>query len=298
MTAAGTLTLVATPIGNLGDFSPRAAETLASADVIACEDTRVTRKLLRLTGTATQARMVPYHDHNGAEMRPWLIAELEQGRRVVLVSDAGTPLISDPGYKLVAACRAQGIPVESVPGPSAVLTALAVSGLPSDRFMFAGFIASASGARRTQITELAGLTATTIWFETPARLAQSLADMAEIMGQRQAVIARELTKMHEEVIRGDLAELASQIASKQRLKGEIVLVVAGKPAKASAFDDDQLAAMLRAELEGQRLRDAVKSVVETTGLPRNQIYRLALDLTAGADKGPGKHLDTGPVPDG
>jgi len=286
MTAAGTLTLVATPIGNLGDFSSRAAETLASAEVIACEDTRVTRKLLRLTGTTTSARMVPYHDHNGAEMRPWIIEQLTTGRRVVLVSDAGTPLISDPGYKLVAACHELGIAVRSVPGPSAVLAALAVSGLPSDRFMFAGFLANAASARRTQIAELADLTATTIWFETPSRLAQSLADMAEIMGGRQAVIARELTKMHEEVIRGDLAELASQIASMSRLKGEIVVLVAGKQPEASEFDNDQLTAMLRAELDGQRLRDAVKSVVETTGMPRNQIYRMALELTAGKDPTP------------
>ena len=294
MTATGTLILVATPIGNLGDFSPRAAETLAAAELIACEDTRVTRKLLRLTGTNTEARMVPYHDHNGAEMRPWIITQLEQGRSVVLVSDAGTPLVSDPGYKLVAACREQGIPVQSIPGPSAVLAALAVSGLPSDRFMFAGFLASAAGARRTQITELSDLAATTIWFEAPARLAQSLSDMAEIMGPRQAVVARELTKMHEEVLRGDLAELAMQIAGMERLKGEIVLLVAGKPADASAFDDDQLAAMLRAELEGQRLRDAVKSVVETTGMPRNRIYRLALALTADTDKRPDTSPNTSP----
>ncbi|MGB2495337.1 MAG: 16S rRNA (cytidine(1402)-2'-O)-methyltransferase [Candidatus Puniceispirillaceae bacterium] len=286
MTAAGTLILVATPIGNLGDFSPRAAEVLTAADVIACEDTRVTRKLLRLTGTVTSARMVPYHDHNGAEMRPWIIEQLAKGRRVALVSDAGTPLVSDPGYKLVAACREQDIPVESVPGPSAVLAALAISGLPSDRFMFAGFLAGATGARRTQITELSNLAATTIWFETPARLAQSLSDMAEIMGRREAVIARELTKMHEEVIRGDLADLASRIASMARLKGEIVLLVAGKPDDETAFDDDQLAAMLRAELDGQRLRDAVKSVVETTGMPRNRVYRLALQLTADTQTAP------------
>lgn len=286
MTTAGTLILVATPIGNLGDFSPRAAEVLTTADVIACEDTRVTRKLLRLTGTVTSARMVPYHDHNGAEMRPWIIEQLAKGRRVALVSDAGTPLVSDPGYKLVAACREQDIPVESVPGPSAVLAALAISGLPSDRFMFAGFLAGATGARRTQITELSNLAATTIWFETPARLAQSLSDMVEIMGRREAVIARELTKMHEEVIRGDLADLASRIASMARLKGEIVLLVAGKPDDETAFDDDQLAAMLRAELDGQRLRDAVKSVVETTGMPRNRVYRLALQLTADTQTAP------------
>ncbi|MEC8642676.1 MAG: 16S rRNA (cytidine(1402)-2'-O)-methyltransferase [Pseudomonadota bacterium] len=286
MTATGTLVLVATPIGNLGDFSPRAAKILVAADVIACEDTRVTRKLLRLTGTATSARMVPYHDHNGAEMRPKIIEQLEGGRLVALVSDAGTPLISDPGYKLVAACRERGIRVESVPGPSAVLAALAVSGLPSDRFMFAGFLASAAGARRTQITELSDLAATTIWFETPARLAQSLSDMAEIMGPRQAVVARELTKMHEEVLRGDLAGLASQLADTARLKGEIVVLVAGRSRDGAAPDDDQIAAMLRAELEGQRLRDAVRAVAQTTGLPRNRIYRLALALTADADPAP------------
>ena len=286
MTATGTLVLVATPIGNLGDFSPRAAKILVAADVIACEDTRVTRKLLRLTGTATSARMVPYHDHNGAEMRPRIIEQLEGGRLVALVSDAGTPLISDPGYKLVAACRERGIRVESVPGPSAVLAALAVSGLPSDRFMFAGFLASAAGARRTQITELSDLAATTIWFETPARLAQSLSDMAEIMGPRQAVVARELTKMHEEVLRGDLAGLASQLADTARLKGEIVVLVAGRSRDGAAPDDDQIAAMLRAELEGQRLRDAVRAVAQTTGLPRNRIYRLALALTADADPAP------------
>ncbi|MEL0302973.1 MAG: ribosomal RNA small subunit methyltransferase I, partial [Rhodobiaceae bacterium] len=224
-------------------------------------------------------------DHNGAEMRPWIIAQLEQGRSVALVSDAGTPLVSDPGYKLVAACREQGIPVQSVPGPSAVLAALAVSGLPSDRFMFAGFLASAGGARRSQITELSDLAATTIWFETPARLAQSLSDMAQIMGPRRAVVARELTKMHEEVLRGDLAELATQIAGMPRLKGEIVVLVAGRSNDEPAFDDDQLTAMLRAELDGQRLRDAVKSVVETTGLPRNRIYRLALQLNADTNAG-------------
>ncbi|MED5314315.1 MAG: 16S rRNA (cytidine(1402)-2'-O)-methyltransferase [Pseudomonadota bacterium] len=289
MSASGTLTIVATPIGNLGDFTPRAAATLAGADVIACEDTRTTRKLLRLTGTASTARMVPYHDHNGAEMRPWLLEQLEAGRQVALVSDAGTPLVSDPGYKLVAACRDAGITVVAVPGASAVLAALTVSGLPSDRFMFAGFLPAAEGARRLQITELAELTATTIWFETPARIACSLTDMADILGPRDAVIARELTKLHEEILRGTLDELAARLASGPALKGEIVLLVAGRSRDDEAMDDAQLAAMLRAELEGQRLRDAVKSVVEMTGLPRNRVYRLALELTG---DGPNRRQDT------
>ncbi|MED5304045.1 MAG: 16S rRNA (cytidine(1402)-2'-O)-methyltransferase [Pseudomonadota bacterium] len=288
MSASGTLTIVATPIGNLGDFTPRAAAALAGADVIACEDTRTTRKLLRLTGNASTASMVPYHDHNGAEMRPWLLEQLEAGRKVALVSDAGTPLVSDPGYKLVAACRDAGITVVAVPGASAVLAALTVSGLPSDRFMFAGFLPAAEGARRSQITELAELTATTIWFETPARMARSLTDMADILGPRDAVIARELTKLHEEILRGTLDELAARLASGPALKGEIVLLVAGRSRDDEAMDDAQLAAMLRAELEGQRLRDAVKSVVEMTGLPRNRVYRLALELTG---DGPNRRQD-------
>ena len=275
---AGTLTLVATPIGNLGDFSPRAAEALGQAEIIACEDTRITRKLLNLTGTSTTARLVAYHDHNGARMRPWLLEQLAAGRAVALVSDAGTPLISDPGYKLVAACRDREIPVLSVPGPSAVLAALAVSGLPTDQFMFAGFLASTTSARRAQITEIATLKATTIWFETPSRLSQSLADMAEILGQREAVVARELTKLHEEVIRGDCHDLAERFAGGKPPRGEIVLLVAGAPRDAGATDDATLDAMLRAEMDGQRLRDAVRAVVEATGLPRNRVYRAALRI--------------------
>ena len=288
MSASGTLTLVATPIGNLGDFTPRAAKALASADVIACEDTRITRKLLRLTSTATTAMMVPYHDHNGAEMRPWLLEQLGTGRQVALVSDAGTPLVSDPGYKLVAACREHGITVVAAPGASAVLAALTVSGLPSDRFMFAGFLPVAEGARRSQITELAELSATTIWFETPARIVRSLTDMADILGPRDAVIARELTKLHEEVLHGTLDELAARLSSGPALKGEIVLLVAGRSHNDNDMDDTQLAAMLRAELQGQRLRDAVQSVVEITGLPRKRVYRLALDLTG---DGPNRRKD-------
>ena len=273
----GTLTLVATPIGNLGDFAPRAAEALGEADIIACEDTRVTRKLMTLTGTTSSARLAAYHDHNGATVRPWLLEQLAAGLNVALVSDAGTPLISDPGYKLVAACRDRSIPVVAVPGPSAVLAALAVSGLPTDRFLFAGFLAGSRSARRDQITELASLRATLIWFETPARIAASLADMAEILGPRQAAVTRELTKLHEEVRCGTLAALAEDMAA-NRPKGEIVLVVGGKPQTDEDIDDTTLDAMLRAEMDGQRLRDAVRAVVEATGLPRNRVYRAALAL--------------------
>jgi len=281
---AGTLTLVATPIGNLGDFPPRAAKVLAEAEIIACEDTRVTRKLLNLTGTTTRARLVAYHDHNGAKIRPWLLQQLADGRSVALVSDAGTPLVSDPGYKLVAACREQDIPVLSVPGPSAVLAALAVSGLPTDQFIFAGFLAATKTARRAQITELAALRATIIWFETPSRLARSLADIAEILGPRQAVVARELTKLHEEVLRGPCDALAARIGGGKPLKGEVVLLVSGADRDSAKIDAATLNAMLRAELQGQRLRDAVRSVTETTGLPRNRVYRAALELNG--DGGP------------
>ena len=276
--STGTLILVATPIGNLGDFSPRGGEALAEADIIACEDTRVTRKLLTLTATSTNARLVAYHDHNGAAMRPRLLEHLAAGRNVVLVSDAGTPLISDPGYKLVAACREQGIPVTSVPGPSAVLAALAISGLPTDRFMFAGFVPSTTTARQEAFRELASLSATSIWFATPSKLATCLADMAEIFGQRQAVITRELTKLHEEVLQGTLSDLATSLSGGAPLKGEIVLVVAGRARDEAGIDDATLDAMLRAELEGQRLREAVKSVVASTGLARNHVYRRALQL--------------------
>ena len=276
---SGTLTLVATPIGNLGDFAPRAAEVLAGADIIACEDTRVTRKLMSLTGTTSDAKLTAYHDHNGASVRPWLLDQLAAGRNVALVSDAGTPLISDPGYKLVAACRDAGIPVVSVPGPSAVLAALAVSGLPTDRFFFAGFLAGSKSARREQITELAGLRATLIWFETPSRIAASLADMAEILGPRPAAVTRELTKLHEEVRCGSLGMLVTELQA-NRPKGEIVLVVGGKPDTDEEIDEKTLDAMLRAELDGQRLRDAVRAVVEATGLPRNRVYRTALAIDA------------------
>ena len=281
MMTAGTLIIVATPIGNLGDLPPRGAEALAKADIIACEDTRVTRKLLTLTATSTSARLVAYHDHNGAAMRPKLLAHLAAGRNVVLVSDAGTPLISDPGYKLVAACREQGIPVTSVPGPSAVLAALAISGLPTDRFMFAGFVPSTATARQETFRELASLSATIVWFATPSRLAACLGDMTEAFGPRQAAIARELTKLHEEVLRGTLDELATMLADIPPLKGEIVLVVAGRSRNETGIDDATLDAMLRAELDGQRLRDAVKSVVASTGLARNHVYRRALMLHEG-----------------
>ena len=278
MTRAGTLSIVATPIGNLGDFSPRAAAVLAAADIIACEDTRVTKKLLRLTGTSVSGKIVSYHDHNGEKMRPYLIERISQGDHVALVSDAGTPLISDPGYKLVAACRGHGLRVTTTPGPSAAVAALTISGLPSDRFLFAGFVPTALKARKKQFAELASLSATSIWFDTPSRLARSLSDMASVFGNRQACVAREITKLHEEVLHGSLGGLAADLQAKPPMKGEVVIVVAGRNIEDTLIDDDALAAMLRAEMDGQRLRDAVAAVVAATGVAKNRVYKLALEI--------------------
>ena len=278
MTSAGTLSIVATPIGNLGDFSPRAAEVLAAADIIACEDTRVTKKLLRLTGTSISGKIVAYHDHNGEKMRPYLIERISQGDHVALVSDAGTPLISDPGYKLVAACRGHGLRVTTTPGPSAAIAALTISGLPSDRFLFAGFVPTALKAREKQFAELASLSATSIWFDTPSRLARSLSDMASVFGNRQACVAREITKLHEEALHGSLGGLAADLQAKPPMKGEVVIVVAGRNIEDTLIDDDALAAMLRAEMDGQRLRDAVAAVVAATGVAKNRVYKLALEI--------------------
>ena len=278
MTRAGTLSIVATPIGNLGDFSPRAAEVLAAADIIACEDTRVTKKLLRLTGTSISGKIVAYHDHNGKKMRPYLIERISQGDHVALVSDAGTPLISDPGYKLVAACRGHGLRVTTTPGPSAAIAALTISGLPSDRFLFAGFVPTALKAREKQFAELASLSATSIWFDTPSRLARSLSDMASVFGNRQACVAREITKLHEEALHGSLGGLAADLQAKPPMKGEVVIVVAGRNIEDTLIDDDALAAMLRAEMDGQRLRDAVAAVVAATGVAKNRVYKLALEI--------------------
>ena len=203
------LHLVATPIGNLRDITLRALEVLAAADVIACEDTRVTRKLLDHYGIATP--LTPYHDHNAAEARPKLLARLAAGAAVALVSDAGTPLVSDPGFKLVRAAREAGHAVTALPGASAVLAALAVAALPTDRFFFEGFLPPKEGQRRARIADLARIPATLVLFETGPRLAASLADLAAGLGPREAAICRELTKLHEEVRRGDLAALAQRL---------------------------------------------------------------------------------------
>ena len=278
---SGCLQIVSTPIGNLGDLSVRAASALEQADIIACEDTRTTRKLLALTGRSTAAHLVPYHDHNGATMRPRLLADIADGKVVVLVSDAGTPLISDPGYKLVAACHEHGFTVTSIPGPSAPLAALAVSGLPSDQFMFAGFLPSTAKACRNAIQQVSRVPMTMIWFESPRRLCRTLETMADVLGPRLGVVARELTKMHEEIIRAPLPELAAIFRQRETIKGELVLLVEGFQASDAEFDDVDLAVLLRQEMTKSSLRDAVNAVADMTGLPRRNVYQFALSLSDG-----------------
>jgi 16S rRNA (cytidine1402-2'-O)-methyltransferase len=271
---------VATPIGNLGDMSFRALDALRGVDLIACEDTRVTGKLLAAFGIATA--MIPYHEHNAERTRPRLLAKLAQGARLALVSDAGTPLISDPGYKLVRAAAAAGIAVSIVPGASAVLAALALSGLPTDRFLFAGFLPAKSAQRRKALAELRPIAATLVFFETAPRLAATLADAAAILGPRAIAVCRELTKLHEEVRRARLDELARAYAGGAETRGEFVIVVA-PPAEAPAADTD-VDALLRGALARVSVKDAVGEVALATGRPRREVYQRALALNkAGND---------------
>lgn len=269
------LHLVATPIGNLGDLSPRAVATLAAADLILAEDTRTSGRLLQHAGISR--RMTPYHEHNAARVRPEVIARLRQGARVALVADAGTPLISDPGYKLVREATLAGIEVFAVPGPSAVLAALVVSGLPTDRFLFQGFLPAKAGARRQVLEEIGGLRATLVLFESPRRLADTLALLAEVLGPRPAAVARELTKRFEEVRRGTLAELASHYAAEGPPRGEVVIVVGG--AEAAAAAEDEVERALDEALAEMPPGRAATAVARATGRPRAELYRLALQRT-------------------
>lgn len=271
------LWIVATPIGNLSDVTLRALEVLAAADVIACEDTRVTARLLNAHGIDTA--MVSYHEHNAERVRPGLIQRLEKGETVALVSDAGTPLVSDPGYKLVRAAHAAGVPVSTAPGPSAALAALVLSGLPSDRVLFAGFLPAKAAARRKALAELAAVPATLVVFESPRRLAATLADMAGALGRREAAVAREITKLHEEVRRGGLAGLAEHYREAGAPRGEVAIVVGPPEARpGEGVDAAGLDARLRAALAEMSVRDAAASVAAATGLPRRQVYARALAL--------------------
>src|SRR5580698_1838680 len=255
--AAPGLHIVATPIGNLRDITLRALATLAGADLIACEDTRVKRKLLDRYAIVTP--LTPYHDHNATAARPRLLQRLAEGAAIALVSDAGTPLVSDPGYKLVRAVQEAGYSVTSLPGPSAPLAALAVAGLPTDQFFFAGFLPPKQTARRARIAELARIPATLVFFETGPRVAATLADLAAGLGLREAALCRELTKLHEEVRRGDLETLARTYAAGGELRGEIVLVIA-PPAAQEQPNADDAETLLRQALARVSLKDAVGEV--------------------------------------
>jgi len=273
------LIIISTPIGNLGDITQRAAHLLAQADIIACEDTRQTRKLLSLLSISSSAELWAYHDHNGAKVRPKLINVMKAGQQVALASDAGTPLISDPGYKLVTACLENDIPITAAPGPTAPIVALTLSGLPSDRFSFQGFVPQKKKAARDALEESRLLTMTQIWFETPKRLSETLNMMAEIYGNRHCVIARELTKLHETLYRGMLADLAKQFEGATILKGELVLVVEGADKHVSQVSIEKATELLRARMHKMSLRDAVEEVEDLSRLPRKQIYQLALSIS-------------------
>ncbi|MEZ5773168.1 MAG: 16S rRNA (cytidine(1402)-2'-O)-methyltransferase [Hyphomicrobiaceae bacterium] len=279
---ASGLHIVATPIGNLGDVTIRALATLARADLVCCEDTRHTRRLLERYGIDRPMR--PYHEHNAERERPRLIAELGRGARIALVSDAGTPLVSDPGFKLVREAAAAGLAVWTLPGPSAALAALTLAGLPTDEFLFAGFLPARQGARRERIKALAAQSATLIFYEAPSRIAETLADLAELLGaSRPAALARELTKIHEEVRRGPLSELATAING-QEVKGEcVILVGAGEAAGAGAEEIRQ--ALGAAFARGATLRDAVRQVTGDLAVQRNRVYEIAIALKDGRSDG-------------
>jgi 16S rRNA (cytidine1402-2'-O)-methyltransferase len=274
----GRLEVVATPIGNLQDLSERARASLAQADVIAAEDTRHTLALLQTIGVSRP--MVSLHAHNEAQRVPEILARLEAGDVVVLVSDAGTPLLSDPGFGLVREAARAGIDVRVVPGPSAITAALAVAGLPTDRFCFEGFLSSHARERRTQLESLASETRTLVFFEAPHRIAQTLADFAEVFGSaRRAAVARELTKIHETIYRGTFAELLEQSQADENFeRGEITLVVEGARASESQVDEAQLRKMLSVLLKELPTGKAASVVAQLTGAKRNDVYALALTL--------------------
>lgn len=270
------LYLVATPIGNLADITLRALATLARADVIYCEDTRHSRTLVAHYGINRTLR--PYHEHNAEEQRPRILADLARGARIALISDAGTPLVSDPGYKLVRDCISAGHTVVAIPGASAVMTSICVAGLPTDTFLFAGFLPPRSGARQTRIAELAAVPATLIFFEAPTRLAETLTDLAATLGSRPAAVARELTKLHEDIQRGPLSELAAHFESAPP-KGEIVILV-GPPGNDAASDETIMSA-LESALAHMSLRDAAKAVAERLSAPKARVYDLGLKMKSG-----------------
>ncbi|MEU0655258.1 16S rRNA (cytidine(1402)-2'-O)-methyltransferase [Streptomyces albogriseolus] len=269
----GTLVLAGTPIGDISDAPPRLAEELAGADVVAAEDTRRLRRLTQALGVTPKGRVVSYFEGNETARTPELVEELAGGARVLLVTDAGMPSVSDPGYRLVAAAVERDIRVTAVPGPSAVLTALALSGLPVDRFCFEGFLPRKAGERLGRLREVADERRTLVYFEAPHRLDDTLAAMAEVFGaERRAAVCRELTKTYEEVRRGPLAELAAWAA--EGVRGEITVVVEGAPEKGPGeIDDAELVRRVRVREEaGERRKEAIAAVAAEAGLPKRQVF--------------------------
>jgi 16S rRNA (cytidine1402-2'-O)-methyltransferase len=276
------LYVVATPIGNLQDVSFRALSVLAAADAVLAEDTRVTKTLLAHYGITTP--LIAYHEHSNEAVRERMIHRIREGQALALVSDAGTPLVSDPGYKLVKAAIEEGLPVTPIPGPSAVMTALVVSGLPTDRFFFEGFLPPKSAARRTRLAEIGAIPGTLMLFEAPHRLPEMLVDAAAVLGERQAVVARELTKMFETVRRGPLPELAATFAEEGPPKGEIVVLI-GEATKAmqAAEVDAVLDEKLQAALATHSIKDSATLVAEELGIPKREAYARALALAKARD---------------
>ena len=271
----GTLYLVATPIGNLADITHRALQVLSDVDLIACEDTRHTHKLLNHYGITTKS--ISYHEHNEQQRAAELIDRLKQGTSIAVVSDAGTPSISDPGFRLVRAAIENEIVVVPVPGPSALITALIAAGLPTDEFFFAGFLPSRTNARRTRLGELQSVPGTLIFYEAPHRLAATLQDAYEILGEREAVVARELTKLHEEIRRGLLSKLAADYTEKTDLRGEIVVLIDRNVIGAAAIEAVSVSALVdQFERDGWDHRAALKKAARELGLSRAEAYRKLL----------------------
>ncbi len=274
------LHLIATPIGAARDITLRALDLLAGCDVLVAEDTRSLRRLMEIHGLTVGGRpLLAYHDHNGAQMRPKIMGYLQAGKSVLYASEAGTPLVADPGYQLARATIAEGHALHSAPGPSALLAALTVAGLPSDRFTFLGFAPSQSGARRKFLQEAAKLPTTLVFYESPKRISRFLGELCEVLGaEREAALCRELTKRHEEVLRMTLGALHQDVqareAADRALRGEIVLVV--DRAAAVPATEDALDAALEHALQHMRVKDAVAHVAEALGLPRRQVYQAAL----------------------
>ena len=272
------LTLVSTPIGNLGDMPPRGVTALQDADLVLCEDTRVTRKLTTRFGIET--RLMALHDHNEQQMVEGVLKRLHDGQKIALVSDAGMPLISDPGYRLVRAVIEAGLPLTGVPGANAALMALQLSGLPTDRFLFAGFPPNKATARQKWLASLADVPATLIFYESPNRLAAALADMATVFGPRAAAVSRELTKQFEETRRGGLDTLAAHYAEQGAPKGEVCLCVAG-PLPPKAAGEAEIDAALQQVLETASVKVAAAEVAERLGLPKRSVYQRAITLRKG-----------------